>query len=235
MPRLRADRRPAIARDHHGRAAAPRLAGARPAFRAGAAPGLSAQDRCQTSLQAFPATLMLTPGRILFLTLLAVAVVTLVLMRVWTIPDLKEASGGLDVFDVLISGYSHDYVVVYNDVLGDEARALYLGAHRTLDTLFAVSLTGTIAVSAYLLAQRWSLVLALALGLTPLFYFAFDMLENAQIAAILYHRSATVEMAQAASRFTISKAQALRFAITVVLFVVSARAFETAFGPGEKT
>ena len=177
----------------------------------------------------------MTPARILFLTLLAVAVGTLVLMRVWTIPDLKAATGGLDVFDVLISGYSHDYVTVYNDVLSDPARALYLGPHRALDSLFAVSLTGTISVAAYLLAERWSLILALALGLTPLFYFAFDMLENAQVAAILYHRSATVEMAEAASRFTVSKAQALRFAITAVLFVVSARAFEAAFGPRETT
>jgi len=175
------------------------------------------------------------PGRVLFLVLLTVAVGSLVLLRTWTIPHLKAATGGLDVFDVLISGYSRDYVALYNDVLSDEARAFYLGPHRALDSLFAVSLTGTIAVAAYLLAKRWSLVLALALGLIPLFYFAFEMLENAQVAAILYHRTATAEMAQAASRFTVSKAQALRFAITAALFVVSARAFEAAFGPREKT
>lgn len=177
----------------------------------------------------------MTPGRILFLVLLASAVGALALMRLWTIPELKAATGGLDVFDVLIDGYSPDYVALYNDVLSDEARALYLGPHRALDSLFAAALTGTISVAAYLLAQRWSLVLALALSLIPLFYFAFDMLENAQVAAILYHRTATVEMAQAASRFTVFKAQALRFAITAVLFVVSARAFEAAFGPREKT
>lgn len=177
----------------------------------------------------------MTPGRLLFLLLLALTVGTLAALRTWTIPELKAATGGLDVFDVLISGYSLDYVALYNDVLGEEARALYLGPHRALDSLFAVALTGTIAVAAYLLAERWSLVLALALGLIPLFYFAFEMLENAQVAAILYHRTATVEMAEAASRFTVSKAQALRFAITAVLFVVSARAFEAAFGPREKT
>ena len=177
----------------------------------------------------------MTPGRLLFLILLATAVGSLAAMRLWTIPALKQATGGLDVFDVLISGYSRDYVALYTDVLGDDARALYLGAHRALDTLFAVALTGTLAVGSYLLAERWSLVLALALGLIPLFYFAFEMLENAQVAAILSHRAATAEMAQAASRFTVSKAQALRFAITALLFVVSARAFEAAFGPREKT
>ncbi len=176
----------------------------------------------------------MTPGRILLLVFLTGAVGALALLRVWTIPELQQATDGLDVFDVLISGYSYDYVAVYNEVLSDEARALYLGPHRALDTLFAVTLTGTLAVSAYLLAQRWSLVLALALGLIPLFYFAFEMLENAQVAAMLQRRAVTPEMAQAASGFTVAKAQALRFAITAVLFVVSARAFEAAFGPREK-
>ncbi|MCB1328333.1 MAG: hypothetical protein KDK28_02230, partial [Maritimibacter sp.] len=106
----------------------------------------------------------MTPGRLLFLILLATAVGSLAAMRLWTIPALKQATGGLDVFDVLISGYSRDYVALYTDVLGDDARALYLGAHRALDTLFAVALTGTLAVGSYLLAERWSLVLALALG-----------------------------------------------------------------------
>ncbi len=175
----------------------------------------------------------MTPGRVLLLVCLTTAVGSLALMRVWTMPELKQATGGLDVFDVLISGYSHDYVVLYLEVLPEEARALYLGPHRAIDTLFAVTLTATLAVSAYMLAQRWSLILGLALGLIPLFYFAFEMLENAQVAAMLYHRSASVEAAEAASRFTVSKAQALRFAITAVLFVVSARAFEAAFGPKE--
>mgnify|MGYP001557284913 FL=1 len=175
----------------------------------------------------------MTPGRLLLLLLLATAVGALAVMRLWTMPSLRTATGGLDVFDVLISGYSYDYVLLYLEVLNEPARALYLGPHRMIDTLFAVALTGTISVSAYLLATRWSFVLALALGLTPLFYFAFDMLENAQVAAILYHRNASTEMAEAASRFTVSKAQALRFAITALLFVVSARAFEAAFGPKE--
>jgi len=176
----------------------------------------------------------MTAGRALLLGLLAVAVGSLALMRVWTMPALSAATGGLDVFDVLIAGYSHDYVALYLEVITEEGRALYLGPHRLIDTLFAVTLTGTLAVSAYLLAQRWSLVVALALGLIPLFYFAFEMLENAQVAAMLYHRAVGVEMVEAASRFTVFKAQALRFAITAVLFVVSARAFEAAFGPKEK-
>lgn len=174
----------------------------------------------------------LTPPRVLFLGFLLAAVVALVLLRVWTVPALQQATGGLDVFDVLISGYSLDYVTLYNEMLNDTARALYLGPHRLLDTAFAAALTGTISVAAYLLAGRWSTVLGLALGLTPLFYFAFDMLENAQVAAILARGTATAEMAEAASGFTVAKAQALRFAITAVLFVISARAFEAAFGSG---
>lgn len=174
---------------------------------------------------------MMTPGRLLFVGFLTVAVGSLVALRLWTIPTLRTATGGLDVFDVLISGYSLDYVMLYSDVLDDTARAFYLGPHRLLDTLFAASLTGTISVAAFLLAGRWSTVLGLALGLTPLFYFGFDMLENAQIAAILDHRTVTAGQAETASGFTVAKAQALRFAITAVLFVISARAFEAAFGP----
>lgn len=170
------------------------------------------------------------PGRFLLLAFLGTTLVTQVLMRVWTMPLIREGSGGLDMFDLLIDGYSPGYVALYLDVLTDQARALYLGPQRLLDTLGPASLTGTLAVSAYLLAKRWSLVLALALGLVPLFYFAFDMLENAAVAAILQHRSVPVDLVEAASRFTVSKAQALRFAVTAVLFVLSARAFETAVG-----
>lgn len=172
----------------------------------------------------------MTSGRALLLVFLTITIVTNVIMRVWTMPAIRAGSGGLDMFDLLIDGYSPGYVGLYLDLLSEEARALYLGPQRVLDTVMPAALTGTLAVSAYLLAKRWSLVLALALGLVPLFYFAFDMLENATVAIILEHRAATDELAEAASRFTVSKAQALRFAVTAVLFVVSARAFETAVG-----
>jgi len=172
----------------------------------------------------------MTPGRVLLIVFLATTVGSFATMHLWTMPLIRAGTGGLDMFDLLIDGYSPGYVGLYLEVITDPARALYLGPQRVLDTVMPMALTGTLSVAAYLLARRWSLVLALALALIPLFYLAFDMLENAQVAAMLRHRAATVAMAEAASRFTIAKAQALRFAVTAVLFLVSARAFETAVG-----
>ncbi|PIE08061.1 MAG: hypothetical protein CSA74_04345 [Rhodobacterales bacterium] len=175
-----------------------------------------------------------TPGWVLLIACIIATLSALVTMRLWTIPALRAATGGLDVFDVLIQGYSPDYVALYLDVLPDAARDLQLGAHRALDTLFVAGFTATLSVASYLLARRWNLVLALSLGVIPLFYFAFEMLENAQVAVILTHPGPHPAMAAAASRFTVLKAQALVFALSAVLFLISARSFELAFAPEEK-
>lgn len=169
---------------------------------------------------------MLSPGRILLLAFLVAALGAFLAMRLWTMPLIRAGAGGRDMFDLLIDGYSPAYVADYLAALGDDARTLYLGPQRLLDTILPVALTGTLATATYLMARRWSLVLGLALALVPLFYFAFDMLENAQLAVILTHRAASAEMAEAASRFTMAKAQALRFAIGAVTFVGLARAAE---------
>lgn len=168
----------------------------------------------------------MTPGRLLLLAFLTVTLAALAAMRLWTMPLIRAGAGDLHMPDMLIEGYSADYLALYLDLLTAEARGLYLGPQRVLDTVMPMALTGTLAVAAWLLTVRWGRILAGALGLIPLFYFAFDMLENAQIAAILARGAATAEMAEAASRFTMSKAQALRFAFTAVLFLASARVIE---------
>lgn len=173
---------------------------------------------------------MLSPGRLLLSAFLVVTVVALATMRLWTMPLIRAGSGGLDMFDLLIDGYTPAYVADYLVALTDDARALYLGPQRLLDTVLPMALTGTLATAGYLMARRWNLVLGLCLGAIPLYYFAFDMLENAQVAAILSHRSVTVEMAETASRFTIAKAQALRFAVAAVVFVGLARGAEAWVG-----
>lgn len=168
-------------------------------------------------------------GRLLLPLLLCAAVGAYLIMHFWTLPALRAATGGLELFDLLLSGYTHDYVALYVTRLGDEARALYLGTHRLIDTGFAAALTAAVAVSGYQLARRWGFGVALVLAAVPLVYFAFDMLENAQVAAILARGAATEAMSAAASWYTQAKAWALWGAITLMMFAVSGRAFEAAF------
>ena len=177
----------------------------------------------------------MTSGRLLLLALLAAAIGALAAQRLWTMPAIYAGAGGLDMFDMLIDGYSRDYAALYLGTLSEPARAIYLGPQRVLDTLLPMALTGTLSVSLYLLARHWGLVLALALGLVPLFYFAFDMLENAQVAVMLARAIADPDLAERASRFTVAKAQALRFAVMVVLVVLAARGLEMSLARRRKT
>jgi len=162
---------------------------------------------------------MLRSGPLLGLLALA----GLTAMRVWTVPIIQ--AGGLPMPDLRMAGYTPDELRAFLASLSPQARAAYLGPQRVLDTLMPVALTALVA--------RWWWWLGAALALVPLVYFAFDMLENAQVAAILRAGGASDTMAETASRFTLAKAEALRAAVAVALVALAARAGEKALGRGE--
>ncbi len=160
------------------------------------------------------------------------ALAGLIAMRIWTLPMIEAA--GLPMLDVRMGGYTPDEVRAFLARLGAEGRAAYLGPQRVLDTLMPVALTAALGLLIYRLVARWSWWIGAALALVPLIYFAFDMLENAQVAAILRAPAPSDTMAETASRYTVAKAEALRAAVAVALVALAARAGERALGRDRK-
>jgi len=160
-----------------------------------------------------------------------VTVAALVAMRLWTQPLIEAA--GLPMFDLRMAGYNPWEVRAFLASLSAEGRAAYLGPQRVLDTIMPMALTTALGLLVYRLVRRWSWIAGVILALVPLPYFAFDMLENAQVAAILRADAVSDTMAEAASRFTVCKAEALRAAVAVILLALAARAGELAFGRGK--
>lgn len=164
----------------------------------------------------------------LLIVLASMATATLFTMRLWTIPAIREGAGGLDIFDLWVDGYSADYVRIFLARLSPEATALYLGPQRLLDTILPVALAGFLAAAGYRLVVGWNWPVAVAMVLLPMGYFTFDMLENAQVAAMLRRGFASDTMSEAASRYTVLKAQFLRAAVAAVIFAAIVRAMTSA-------
>ena len=92
---------------------------------------------------------------------------------------------GLAPFDSRLAGYSPEDARSYLAALPPEARALYLGPFRMLDTLFPVLLAATLAGLTWRLSEARHTLLRAALMLLPLDYLAADLAENAKVAQIL--------------------------------------------------
>ena len=93
---------------------------------------------------------------------------------------------GLDPFDSRFLGYSAEDARSYIAAL---ARAggtdTYLGVFRTLDTVFPLALTITFLGTLWLNTASLGLPLRMLLLFCPLLYLVADLLENAQVAAML--------------------------------------------------
>lgn len=161
---------------------------------------------------------MIRPGAILGAAV-ALFVLSFAALYLWAAPVVRAGAAGYEIPDVLLEGYPIAYVRGFVEGLNPEARAAFLGPYRWLDSLLQVSLTLALALATYLTARRWSVVAATVLALVPLGYFAADVLENAQLAAMVRLGSATDAMARAASGYTVLKGQALRVAVAVPVFL----------------
>jgi hypothetical protein len=169
------------------------------------------------------------PG-LVFLIFLALTFASFAAMRLWTMPLINTAAGGLPMLDMRMEGYSAGEAGAYLAALAPEGRAAYLGPQRLLDTLLPLALTGTLSLAGYLLTRHWSPLLGVALALVPLAYCAFDLMENAHVAALLRADAPDNTMAEAASRWTVLKGRALRISLAVVLVPLAGRALDLATG-----
>lgn len=172
---------------------------------------------------------MLRPGAILIL-FTAVTVLSFAAMHLWSAPLIRAEAQGLALFDLRMDGYGVAEVREFLARISPEGREMYLGRQRVLDTIFPMALTGTLGLSGFILALRYGWIAALILGLAPLVYFTFDMLENAQVAALLRAGVVSDTMAEAASGYTVAKAASLRSMVALLLLLLAARAGTRAWG-----
>lgn len=115
--------------------------------------------------------------------------------------ELIPGAGGLQPFDSRFFGYSAAEGQAYLAALSDEARRVYLGDVRLLDTVFPICLGTLLAWLMIRLAPGvWR-----ALAILPVAYLAADLWENARVAQILLHEAPTAQMIVAASQLTVAK------------------------------
>lgn len=115
--------------------------------------------------------------------------------------ELIPGADGLQPFDSRFFGYTAAEGRVYLAALSEEARQVYLGDVRLLDTVFSMCLAGLLT---WLLVRRAPGVWR-ALATLPMAFLVADLLENARVAAILLHGAPTAEMFGAASAATVAK------------------------------
>lgn len=155
-------------------------------------------------------------GRWPFRLLLAATGLVWLAMTFRTFPELRRLSGGLEPFDLRLTGYGTGEASAYLEALGAEGRQYYLTAQQWLDMVFpallALLLGGTLArlVSGPVL---WLLAAAALAGA------GFDYLENAAVRDMLI-RGAAGDVAIAASRWTVLKGLGFGVAIAGLLLLL---------------
>lgn len=122
---------------------------------------------------------------ILFLFLLTNIVYAIMLLI--TIPKVMQYSGGMQLLDMLPTGYNHDYVRTLLDTLGSQGRDVYLHTQIPVDMiypgLFGISYC---LVMAYFLNKLGKLDSYLFyFCLIPVFSGIFDYSENIGIISML--------------------------------------------------
>jgi hypothetical protein len=157
--------------------------------------------------------------------LAASAAVTLaagVAIQLWTAPILTLPGVG-PMLDTRVCGYGHAEALAYLSALGPEARAVYLGAERILDTALPLGVFGLLALLPRL--GPWPRLATVAL-VPALAYLALDLSENAAIAGLLRGDPAAVtpEAVARASLLTQAKFAALAIAALTTLIALAGRA-----------
>ncbi len=110
-------------------------------------------------------------------------------MLLLTIPKVMNFSGGMNILDMLPTGYDYEYVNSLFLALGKEGRAAYLYNQIPVDMLYPFLFgIGNCLLLAYLFNKIQKLNGPLIyLCLIPLFGSFFDYLENIGVIALLLH------------------------------------------------
>ena len=160
----------------------------------------------------------------LFWVCLAATLAVYAVMLGWSLPRLRELSGGLDPFDLRPFGYDAAAARALLAALGPAGRDFYLAVQHGLDTAFPALLAVTLALAYHLLAPPRA---ARVLALIAVAAAGFDYLENHAVAALLRGGpdGAREAMIAAASRWTQCKSAAIALALVslIVLLVMAAR------------
>lgn len=124
-------------------------------------------------------------------------------MTLWAAPRISDGAGGRLLFDERFS-YTHAEAAAFVGALTDEARALYMIELRLLDTLFPILLAISLAGGILLLTRGWAAAARAAAVAPAILGAAFDLTENAAVAAMLRAGEAglTQEMVVEASFWT---------------------------------
>jgi len=154
--------------------------------------------------------------RTLFWVLFAAMAAVYLTMLFWSLPFLRDASGGLMPFDLRPGGYSPDEARVFLAALGDTGRDFYLHTQQMLDSAYPALLAVVLVMAFQRLfdgALKW------VLSSVALLAAAFDYLENAGVAAMLRAgaNGVSADMVAAASRWTVLKSATATIAITALL------------------
>lgn len=147
----------------------------------------------------------MSPTRIAYWALFAATLAVYGAMVGWTLPAISRDAAGLAPFDLRPMGYTPAEARAFLAVLGDEGRALYLGAQHWLDLFYPVMLALVLIGAVRVLIGSRSL--QFTLSLLALGGMASDYLENARVAIMLASDGAVTDgLIEAASRASQLKA-----------------------------
>lgn len=159
---------------------------------------------------------------------LILSIMTYVLMVILTLPRLQTLAGGLELFDVRLTGYSSDYALQLLNALGAEGRHVYLTQQIPLDMiyslLFAISYS---LVTAYLLHKlTWFESPAFYLVLLPVVGGLLDCCENFAVVAMLNQfpelstPTATLASTLTRAKFLFSIPALLSIILLLIIFLI---------------
>jgi hypothetical protein len=134
-------------------------------------------------------------------------------MNLWTIPHLAALSGGAQIFDLRITGYTTTEARDYLDALGPAGRAFYREKQLLLDSVFPVVSGASIALFYRLSTHGWAYWCLFALAVVAA---GLDCLENSAIREMLeFGPGETGERSDLAMSLTVSKFAAYGLALTI--------------------
>lgn len=163
----------------------------------------------------------------LFWALFAVTLAVYLAILVWSLPAIAAEADGLRPFDLRPQGYSFDEAREFLTALSDRGRELYLGPQQWLDTAYPLLLALTLSLAFLRLAPPGRVWLALLAAAIACAGTVFDLMENAQVRALLRQDPAeiTAEAVAAASNATVVKSlcHTAAFVALILLFVAFLR------------
>ncbi|MCX8491014.1 MAG: hypothetical protein ORN54_08100 [Cyclobacteriaceae bacterium] len=151
-----------------------------------------------------------------------------VIMVTITIPRVMSFAGGMKILDMMLTGYTPDYVNSLLTKLGTEGRYAYLYNQLPLDAIYPFMYgTSYCLLLAYLLKKLNKLNgNFFYLCLIPLFLGFFDYCENIGIVAILTtYPNNPVELSKITSAFSVLKSTLIlsHFTILIICLAVLGR------------